>query len=76
MDLQYKLAKDLFNNSTIPVSIKVKLNFKTVIQSECLYEAQCLFLNEKSKLEKLEEKKKRCYVKIFAPSKMEMNEGK
>ena len=68
MELAYHLTKNIYNKRSISLNTKLK-HYCTVIRPEALYASECLAMNKKGMMEKLEIKERKILRKILGPVK-------
>lgn len=68
MEMAYHLTRNVYNKKSVSLNAKLK-HYCTVIRPEALYAAECLVMNKKGTLEKLETKERKILRKILGPIK-------
>lgn len=68
MELAYQLTREVYNKRSMSFKTKLR-HYNTVIRPEALYAAECLTMNKKGLLEKLEAKERKILRKILGPTK-------
>lgn len=68
IETAYHLTKNVYNKRSISLNAKLK-HYCTVIRPEALYAAECLAMNKKGIMEKLEVKERKILRKILGPIK-------
>ena len=68
LELAYQLTKNTYNKKCLSRNTKMK-HYQTVIRPEALYASECLTLNRKGLMEKLEIRERKIMRKILGPVK-------
>ena len=68
MELAYRLTQKRYNKTAISYKAKLR-HYTTVVKTEAVYSSECLILNKKMEIEKLEKKERKILRKILGPAK-------